>query len=260
MQIHVGCSGWFYWHWKKIFYPENLPTHRWFEHYTKHFNTVELNAPFYRWPKPATVKGWRRNAPENFRYSIKVNRLITHEKQMAGTKKLVREFCSFAEVLGPHMGCFLFQFPSSYKYTPARLKSIVEQVGSPHIAAPCPYHNVIESRHESWWRKSVYRAFKNAGIIFCSVSAPRLPHDLIKTSDVLYVRLHGRARWHRYDYSREELSEWAKKIADSGAKEVWAYFNNDANAFAIKNAKELRRRLKKTFLESRQAIVAGERA
>src|SRR6188474_112441 len=82
MQIHIGCSGWFYWHWRGIFYPDTKRTDTWFKHYTATFNTVELNAPFYSWPKLATVKTWVRNAPEGFRYSVKVNRLITHEKRL----------------------------------------------------------------------------------------------------------------------------------------------------------------------------------
>src|ERR1700710_2844797 len=49
-QVHIGCSGWFYWHWRRGFYPADLPTNRWFEHYSQHFKTVELNAPFYSWP------------------------------------------------------------------------------------------------------------------------------------------------------------------------------------------------------------------
>ncbi|MGI8966990.1 MAG: DUF72 domain-containing protein, partial [Limisphaerales bacterium] len=179
MQVHIGCSGWFYWHWKKIFYPENIPTHHWFKHYTSVFKTVELNAPFYRWPKPATVKAWRRNAPADFRYSVKVNQIITHEKRLVRTKKFVREFCSIADVLGDQMGCFLFQFPPSYKFTPARLKSIVAQIGQqkcgPKQRAVCSYHSVVEFRHKSWWRRSVYRAFTKVGIIFCSISSPRLP-------------------------------------------------------------------------------------
>ncbi|MBA3763564.1 MAG: DUF72 domain-containing protein, partial [Chthoniobacterales bacterium] len=78
MQVHVGCSGWFYWHWRGLFYPDTKRTDTWFRHYTDNFRSVELNAPFYSWPKLATAKAWRRNAPENFRYSMKVNRLITH--------------------------------------------------------------------------------------------------------------------------------------------------------------------------------------
>src|SRR5438874_7854823 len=87
MQAHVGCSGWFYWHWRGIFYPRSGGTENWFRHYTAHFSTVELNAPFYSWPKPGTVKGWLRSAPDNFRYSIKVNREITHERRLVRTKQ-----------------------------------------------------------------------------------------------------------------------------------------------------------------------------
>ena len=89
----------------------------------------------------------------------------------------------------------------------------------------------------------MYRAFAKANLIFCSVSAPRLPDDLVKTSEVLYMRFHGKARWYRYDYSANELRDWASKIIASDAREVWAYFNNDREGFAIRNAKRLRRLL-----------------
>ena len=157
---------------------------------------------------------------------------------MKGTKKLVREFCSIAEVLGEQMGCFLFQFPPSYKYSPSRLKSIVGQLDAKN-------RNAVEFRHKSWWRKSVYTAFKKTGLIFCTTSGPRLPDELVKTSDAIYVRFHGVQRWYRHDYSREELAVWAEKIKASGAKEAWIYFNNDRDGFAIKNAKTLRRMLRR---------------
>ena len=260
MQVHVGCSGWFYWHWRGIFYPDTKRTDTWFQHYTENFRTVELNAPFYSWPKLATAKGWRRNAPEGFRYSVKVNRLITHEKRMCHTRMLVEEFYRFAEILGPTMGCFLFQFPPSYRYTRSRLESIVRQLksergdscvatglrpvdtGDAHLSHGPQgrgYTSVVEFRHSSWWREAVYRAFRARGISFCTVSAPRLPDDLIKTSDVIYARLHGRSRWYRHDYTDEELDVWAAKIRDSGAREAWIYFDNDRDAFAIKNAHAL---------------------
>ena len=232
MQVHVGCSGWFYWHWRGIFYPDTKRTDSWFKHYTSTFNTVELNAPFYSWPKLTTVKGWRRNAPEGFRYSVKVNRLITHEKRMVHTRMLVEEFCAIEKILGEKLGCFLFQFPPSYRYTPSRLASILRQLNP-------QYRNAVEFRHKSWWRESVYRRFRERGLSFCTVSAPRLPDDLIRTSDVIYARLHGRSRWYRHDYTTEELSEWANKIAASGAREAWIYFDNDREGFAIKNAQEL---------------------
>ncbi len=236
MEAYIGCSGWFYWHWRGRFYPDTQRTDTWFRHYTDNFRTVELNAPFYSWPKLATVKTWARNAPENFRYSVKVNRLITHEKRLVRTRMLVEEFCKFSEILGPKLGCFLFQFPPSYRYTPSRLTSIATQLGP-------KYRNAIEFRHQSWWRESVYRRFQECGLIFCSVSAPRLPDDLI-TNEVIYARLHGRNRWYRHDYAAEEIADWASKIEESGARQAWIYFDNDRDAFAIKNAHELGRQLR----------------
>jgi uncharacterized protein YecE (DUF72 family) len=238
MKICVGCSGWFYWHWRGIFYPDTKRTDTWFRHYVANFDTVELNAPFYKWPKDATVKTWRRNAPENFRYSVKVNQLITHEKRLRHTRRLVHEFYRIDNLLGHKLGCFLFQFPPSYKYTPSRLRSIVAQLDP-------RFHNAVEFRHKSWWRKSVYGALEKRGLIFCSISAPRLPDDLIKTSDSIYIRLHGRSRWYRHDYSDEELAVWADKIDKSGAHEAWVYFDNDREAFPIKNARTLIALLKK---------------
>jgi uncharacterized protein YecE (DUF72 family) len=107
------------------------------------------------------------------------------------------------------------------------------------------YRNAVEFRHKSWWRESVYRRFRERGLIFCSVSAPRLPDDLIPTNEVIYARLHGRSRWYRHDYSHEELDEWAAKIESSGANEAWIYFDNDREGFAIKNAQELKHLLRK---------------
>jgi uncharacterized protein YecE (DUF72 family) len=102
---------------------------------------------------------------------------------------------------------------------------------------------VVEFRHKSWWRPAVYRQFREAKLIFCSVSGPRLPDELVKTSDVIYLRFHGRTRWYRHDYSCEELDAWAHRIKQSGAREVWIYFNNDREGFAIKNAREMVKQL-----------------
>ena len=242
MQAYVGCSGWFYWHWRGRFYPENSRPDTWFRHYLASFNTVELNAPFYRWPHIANVRGWVRQAPENFRYSIKVNRIITHEKRLVRTRMLVEEFCRFSEILGEKLGCFLFQFPPSYRYTASRLRTITTQIDPSFRCA-------IEFRHASWWRERVYDGLRNRGLIFCNVSAPRLPDMCIRTNDVIYVRLHGRSRWYRHDYSDDELEVWAGKIHASGAREAWIYFDNDRDAFAIKNAQTLMAKLRARGIE-----------
>lgn len=231
---HVGCSGWYYWHWGGTFYPQDLPRADWFQHYAENFDTVELNAPFYSWPTLATVKTWIQQAEhsEGFVYTVKVSELITHVKRFEDTRELVLDFGFIADMLGPRFGCFLFQLPPSFTFTPARLEAIVTQLDPAH-------RNVVEFRHKSWWNDSVYEAFQQHGIIFCSCSGPRLPDELIKTADDIYVRFHGTSRWYRHDYSTEELATWAERIRGCGARQSWVYFNNDRDGHAIKNAKQL---------------------
>jgi uncharacterized protein YecE (DUF72 family) len=239
-QYFVGCSGWFYWHWRGAFYPAELPTKGWFNHYSAQFQTVELNAPFYAWPTLATVQSWLKQiGGKNFVYTVKVCELITHVKRFRGTKLLVRDFGYIADLLGEWFGCFLFQLPPSFKYTPARLKLIIDQLDHTR-------RNVLEFRHASWWNEKVYAAFARTGTIFCSSSGPKLPDTFVKTADDVYIRFHGVKQWYRHDYSNAELGAWAEKIKASGAKRIWAYFNNDRNGHAIKNAKQLLKILKST--------------
>jgi uncharacterized protein YecE (DUF72 family) len=214
-----------------------MPTGEWFRHYSKHFDTVEINASFYSWPTVANVKSWLRQPGErDFVYTVKVCELITHIKRFEGTETLVKDFGLIADILGVRMGCFLFQLPPSYRFTEARLSAILGQLDPAR-------RNVVEFRHASWWNETVYAAFRETGTIFCSCSGPRLPDVLVRTADDVYLRLHGPERWYRHDYSESELTEWADKIRDSGATKAWVYFNNDYEGFAPKNALAMRRLL-----------------
>lgn len=234
--IYVGCSGWRYWKWRDSFYA-GVPQNDWFGQYLKRFGTVEINASFYSWPTVAGVQAWRRQpGKKKFVYTVKVCEHITHIKKFKGTKTLIKDFGLIADILGDRMGCFLFQLPPRYRYTKTRLGDIVSQLDPMR-------RNVVEFRHKSWWNDEVYSAFRKAGIIFCSCSGPRLPDELIRTADEVYVRLHGPKRWYRHDYSKGELAEWADRIEASGAKRAWIYFNNDNDAHAPKNATALLRML-----------------
>jgi uncharacterized protein YecE (DUF72 family) len=238
-KYYVGCSGWFYWEWRRSFYASKAKTNDWFDYYSSKFDTVELNAPFYTWPTIGNVRKWLLQAEDkDFVYSIKVNELITHTKRFKAAKRIVKDFNLIGDILDGHMGCFLYQLPPNYKYTKLRLQNIIEQLDLRR-------RNVVEFRHESWWNEKVYSAFKEHGITFCSCSAPNLPDDIIKTSGNIYLRLHGISKWYRYDYSKAELKEWAKRIKEAKAKHAWIYFNNSFNAFSAKNALTLKSLLEK---------------
>ena len=231
-QVHIGCSGWYYWHWKGKFYPADVPSSQYFRIYQDHFKTVELNAPFYSWPTIGAVKTWIRQADPGFVYTIKVCELVTHIKRFEDTQILIEDFGYIADLLGPQMGCFLFQLPPSVRYTPETLRSILSQLDKRH-------RNVVEFRHKSWWNEVVFDAFGAAGAIFCSCSGPRLPDELVRTAEDIYVRFHGIKQWYRHDYTDDELTVWVGRIRQSGAKTVWAYFNNDRDGHSIKNARRL---------------------
>jgi uncharacterized protein YecE (DUF72 family) len=211
--------GWRYRKWRGSFY-DGVPQNDWFGHCLKRFGTVEINASFYSWPTVAGVQAWRRRpGKKTFVYTIKVCELITHIKKFKGTKTLVKDFGMISDILGHRMSCFLFRLPPSYRYTKATSWNSGTPVGG----------------------MKKYSPFHRAGIIFCSCSGPRLPDELVKTADEIYVRPHGPKRWYRHDYSKAELAIWAGQ--GSGAKRAWVYFNNDNDAHAPNNAITLRRML-----------------
>ncbi len=163
--VFVGCSGWRYWKWRDSFYAD-VPQPGWFDHYSKAFDTVEINASFYSWPTVASVQAWRRQPRHReFVYTVKVCELITHVKRFKGTKTLIRDFGLIADILGDRMGCFLFQLPPSYHYTKARLNSIVSQLDPAR-------RNVVEFRHKSWWNEDVYSRLPQSRHYFLLMQRP----------------------------------------------------------------------------------------
>lgn len=240
----IGTSGYVYWHWKGLFYPKDLPTYKWFDFYARHFNTVEINASFYRWPKESTIKGWKNRAKKlekegkEFIFTLKANQMITHIKKLSNVKKIVKDFYKVVSLLEPYLGCILFQLPPSLKFDEKNEKKLREFLKCLNKR----YRNVIEFRHASWWNEKTYELMED-NAIFCITSAPKLPEDFVKTHDVIYLRFHGKKIWYGSNYSEKELREWSEKIKKSKAKEVYCYFNNDFNAFAVENAIKLKQLL-----------------
>ena len=189
----------------------------------------------------ATVRGWvRQVGRRRFVYTVKVSELITHVRRFARTKMLIRDFGHIADLLGPHMGCFLFQLPPSFHYSRARLERILSQLDPAR-------RNVVEFRHRSWWQEQVFAAFRAAERFSAPAAGPGCLTSWSRRPTMSTSAFTESRQWYRHDYSTEELAVWAKRIETSGARRVWVYFNNDRNGYAIKNARTLLRSLSKSY-------------
>ena len=234
MKIFIGCSGWNYKDWRGKFYPEKLAQKNWLEFYSSVFNTVEVNNTFYRFPRESSLLSWRETAPEEFNFTLKGSRYITHMKKLNGVEQSVADFHDAANLLNDKLSCILWQLPPNLHRNDEKLIDFCKSLNPSD-------KNVIEFRHLSWYDPEVYEILSRFHISFCSISSPDFPDDLICTSKIGYVRFHGEGKnWYDYYYSREQLEKWHRKIKESGVQEIYAYFNNDIGANAVKNAAELK--------------------
>src|SRR5690349_16434593 len=158
--IHIGCSGWVYRHWRGLLYPEGLPQKRWFERYSEEFDTVEINASFYRLPLASTFDGWREKAPDGFCYALKVNRFITHLKKLVGVEQALSEFVALARRMEHRLGPLLYQLPPSLKLDLDRLDAFLKLV-------PKDLANVFEFRNKDWYVPELYHLLDRYGASFC---------------------------------------------------------------------------------------------
>lgn len=233
----IGCSGFYNKHWKGVFYPEDLPQSQWLNFYSEKLNSLELNVTFYRFPTLELMQGWFKRSPDDFIFSVKAPRIITHYKKFIDCEDLLRDFYAVCEHgLRNKLGCLLFQLPPSFTYNKEKLMQVVNSL---HPG----FKNVIEFRHSSWWTKEVYDTLTEKKITFCSVSYPGLPTIINTTTSIAYVRLHGVPQLFYSDYSSKELEEWHSALADKKKlKEVYIYFNNTAGIYGIMNALEFQKK------------------
>jgi len=236
MGTYIGTSDWSYSHWKKRFYPKGLSQKDTLSYYSQHFNTVEINMTFYRFPKPETIINWKEKTPDHFKFTIKANRQITHRKRLKNVKNDVRYLYILAEKLGDKLGTLLFQLPPSLEMDRKLLKDFLSDL-SPE------FKNVMEFRHESWYTQEIYNILRESHVTFCTVSSSKVPDKMIKTSDTAYFRFHGLTGGYKYNYTEEELKKWAEVIKESDAQECYLYFNNDFKAYSVFNAKTLKKLL-----------------
>jgi uncharacterized protein YecE (DUF72 family) len=230
---HIGCSGFHYKEWKEAFYPKGLAQTKWFNFYTEHFDTLELNVTFYRFPTLKSLRNWQEKAPEGFSFSSKVPRSITHFKKFVDTERMVQDFYGLLrEGLGKNLGCVLFQLPPQFIYSRDKLEKILSQVDP-------SFNNAIEFRHESWWRQDVWDLLEKHRISFCGVSFPKIPFDdAVVNTPLCYYRFHGVPKLFYSEYEPSFIEKIFKQIgANSKARTAYIYFNNTASLAALHNAR-----------------------
>jgi uncharacterized protein YecE (DUF72 family) len=233
--IHVGCSGWVYKHWRGILYPEGLPQRRWFERYAEEFDTVEINASFYRVPLGSTFEGWRDKAPPVFRYAVKVNRFVTHMKKLLDCEEEVDRFISLARQLGDKLGPLLYQLPPSLHRNLERLDAFLGHL-------PGDLEHVVEFRHKSWYDEEVLAALDKHHVGFVTHDMKGLVSPRWASGKAAYVRFHGAGGKYWGRYSDDALLEWTDWVLEQASvgRSVWCYFNNDIHGHAIDDARTLK--------------------
>lgn len=232
---HIGCSGFHYKHWKDIFYPEGLPQRKWFSFYAEHFSSLELNSTFYRTASLKSLANWHDISPDDFTFSVKAPRAITHYRKFNNVQDIINPFYDLVQSgLREKLGAVLFQLHPNYAYTEAHLESMLRSL-SP------AFTNVVEFRHPSWWNDRVYDAFGERNIVFSGISHPALPNDVISNAKTLYHRFHGAEDLYSSGYSTSDLQQFVRSVEQMDLAEAYVFFNNDIGGAAFRNGLDLKR-------------------
>ncbi len=232
-RCHIGTSGFYYDHWKGIFYPPDLPKSRYFEYYASHFDTVEMNSIFYHLPKSKTIEHWLQKSPEHFLFSIKAYRGITHYKKLEAKEELYL-FIHLIKPLRPKLGAILFQLPPSLHFDLERLAHFLQLL-------PAGYRYAVEFRHSSWYQEATYELLRRYEVAMCLHDFGKKITPFKITAPFIYVRFHGANGRYVGSYDESVLASWAQKLRPHcQTKEIFCYFNNDFGGAAIEDAKRLR--------------------
>jgi len=233
--VRLGTSGWSYREWVGPFYTEKDKSL--LQAYTRVFKTVEIDSTFYRYPSKGTVMGWAKYSPEDFVYTAKLPKLITHEKKLDLGQGVTEDLEKFVELmeplwLGGKLGCLLVQLPPRYDYNPKELEDFFKIL-------PSQIKFAVEFRDLSWMREETWTLLEKYKVAYAVVDEPLLPPDVRFTSSFAYFRWHGKGvrPWYDYRYGEEELKPWVPKIKEAAekVKTLYGYFNNHYHGYAVEN-------------------------
>ncbi len=246
MRIHVGTSGYNYPEWRGTFYPEAYPTKDMFAYYAERFQTVEINATFYRMPTPKVTTGWLEQAPAGVTYALKAPRRITHDRRLKDCADSLEFFCESARVLGAHLGPLLFQLPPNFKCDMARLDAFLAQV-------PGDLRCAFEFRHESWLTDEMFALLERHHIALCIADFGD------KSTPMRATAPHGYFRLRDEGYTPADLDRWAVEILSHSAtwQEVFVYFKHEEEGKGPDFAKAFIEILKTRHAAAREGEITG---
>jgi uncharacterized protein YecE (DUF72 family) len=235
----VGCSGWNYKSWRGRFYPRELPASKWLEFYAARFDTVEVNNSFYRLPPRETFEDWRAHVPPAFLFGVKASRFLTHMKRLLDPEEPIERLFASLAGLGRRLGPVLYQLPPTLKLDLPRLDHFLRALPRSSSVTRLP---VVEFRHPSWYIDETFELLTRRRVAMCL-------HDKLGSAiaepvvgPFVYVRFHGTSGRYHGSYPDRQLEQWAHVLAGQmhAGRRVFAYFNNDPEAMATKNALTLR--------------------
>jgi len=235
--IRIGTSGWSYDHWDGVLYPPKTPVAKRLALYVEEFDTVELNASFYRWPRDATFAGWRQRLPDGFTMAVKAHRGLTHFRRLRSPEPWIDRFERCWRALGDRAEALLVQVHPELERDDARLEHFLGLM-------PRWIPVAVELRHASWTDPAVFALLERHGAAYVVMSGAGLACIPRATCGLVYVRLHGPqpASLYTGSYSDDELRQWADRLLawhDEGRR-VDVYFNNDLEGHAVRNARRLK--------------------
>jgi uncharacterized protein YecE (DUF72 family) len=237
----IGTSGYVYAHWRGRFYPRELPASRWLPWYATHFDTVELNAPFYRLPTAEAFARWRAQVPARFRFAVKASRFMTHLQRLRDPDDPLALLLDRARHLADRLGPVLFQLPASFAVDLGRLDGLIAALARQRTVPGL--RAVLEVRHPSWLVDAVFGRLRDAGIALCLADWRDVPVEGPVTTDFAYVRRHGWPSRPGRPYPPGAVGRDAAAVRDwqAGGLDAYVYYNNDERGFAVTNARALRR-------------------
>ncbi|VVB84209.1 Uncharacterised protein [uncultured archaeon] len=226
-KVHIGTMGWSYKFWIGDFYPEGSGTDNLLGEYAKNFDTVEIDNTFYRIPSKDTVMKWKDETPDDFIFSAKFPRKITHIKKLQDCEDDVKVFIEHMSLMGDKLGPMLLQLPPDFK--PENFGILKDFLAG----LPEGYRFAVEVKNKKWLEEGFYNMLRDEGVALALIDHPWMPEMNTVTSDFVYIRWEGDRRkvnglLGKVERERgEEIKGWAGKIKGFLAEgvEVFGYFS-----------------------------------